>query len=164
MGSSIKLSMLALLCGIAATTTVTASTYPLTVPSQCQEYKILDDPTRNEDHGYESYCDDDNDDATSPDWQGEAYYRVQAPAGDKIPTSSPGKYHCGTWASGWINDEDGAIDQMEEGQEITARVCFEYFSDPCNWSTNIRVTKCPGDYLVYHLVNTPNCYNRYCAN
>ncbi len=131
-------------------------------PSQCHDYKILDDPTRNEDHGEENYC--DNGYETSPDWQGEAYYRVQAPAGDKIPTSSPGYDHCGTWASGWINDEDGAIDQMEEGQEISARVCFHADSDPCYYSNNITVTKCPGDFLVYHLVNTPGCYERYCAN
>ena len=163
MGSSIKLSMLALLCGIAATTTVTASTYPLTVPSQCQEYKILDDPTRNEDHGYESYCDDDNDDATSPDWQGSGYYRVQAPAGDKIPTSPPKYLHCGTYYPGWIKDEDNAIFQMLEGQEITVKVCFVYGADPCDWITNIRVTKCPGDFLVYQLPNAPSCYFRYCA-
>ena len=132
-------------------------------PSQCHEYKILDDPTRNEDHGYEEHHCDDDDFNTSPDWQGSAYYRVQAPAGDKIPTSSPGKYHCGTWASGWINDEDGAIDQMEEGQEISARVCFHADSDPCYRSTNITVTKCPGDFLVYHLANALSCFSRYCA-
>ena len=144
------------------TTTVTTSTS--TVPLQCHEYKILDDPTRNEHHGYELYCDVDGRSYTSPDWQGEAYYRVQAPAGDKIPTSSPGYEHCGTYASGWINDEDGAIDQMEEGQEISVRACFAGSSNPCLWSNNITVTRCPGDFLVYHLVNTPSCRVRYCAN
>ncbi len=137
------------------------------VPPQCQPggYRVLDDPTRNEDHGYEVYCDNDGISQASPDWQGEGYYRIQAPAGDKIPTSSPGAKHCGTRAPGWINDEEGAIEQMEVGQEKTVQVCFDAgSSDSCYYSTNIEVTFCPGNYYVYHLPNTPKCWLRYCAS
>ena len=40
-------------------------------------YNILDDPTRNSEHGYEHFCDDFDQDTgipandTSPDWRGQ---------------------------------------------------------------------------------------------
>jgi hypothetical protein len=65
------------------TTTVPITTFPTTTtPDVCEEilaidYNILDDPTRNSEHGYEPFCDDfDRDNGipanhTSPDWRGQ---------------------------------------------------------------------------------------------
>ena len=43
------------------------------LPPECNHYTILDDRTRNVNHGYWNYCDNVDVDAvtdTSPDWQG----------------------------------------------------------------------------------------------
>ena len=57
------------------------------LPPQCNEYLILDDLTRNINHGNnnEFYCDNvDNFWITSPDWQnGDNWYRMMPPAGMK---------------------------------------------------------------------------------
>ena len=131
-------------------------------PAQCTDYHILDDPTRNINHGFEQYCDHESY-HTSPDWHESNYYRLEAPAGVQIPTISPGPEQCGAYAPGWINDTQGAIPELQVGDEITVKVCYQYDNNPCIYSNNIRVTRCPGDYFVYYLVNIPFCYYRYCA-
>ena len=143
-----------------ATSTFSTST---NTPIQCFNHYELTDPTRSVVHGGGYYCDDDNY-HTSPEWKGPGYYRLLAPAGVKIPTSSPGYGHCGSSVAGWINDEEGAIDQMEIEQEISTKVCFGWFLNPCEWNNEITVTLCPGDYYVYYLPNAPACDLRYCAS
>jgi len=63
-----------------------------TPPNFCQGiiYEVLDDPTRNVNHGKESYCDtldveacgaDPEANFPSPDWKGPGWYRISGDAG-----------------------------------------------------------------------------------
>ena len=135
---------------------------PIPVPDQCTNYQVLDDPTRNRNHEEEYYCDFEGF-STSPDWKGAAYYRVQEPAGVRIPTGGVSYMHCGTSGAGWINDYENKIPNMKVGEEVTVRVCYSWLYDQCDEKNDIKVTKCPGDYLVYYLVTPPVCNLRYCA-
>ena len=132
------------------------------IPDQCTNYQVLDDPTRNMNHGEEDYCDADWT-STSPDWKGEAYYRIQEPAGVRIPTGGVSYKHCGTDGAGWINDYENKIPNMEVGDEVTVKVCYQWIHDSCDEENFIKVTKCPGDYFVYYLIEQTVCELRYCA-
>ena len=137
----------------------------MSVPPQCQPdgYNILNDPTRNVGNTNGHYCDFGDTNELSPDWNGPGFYRIQGPAGDKIPTSPPSLFHCGTDLPGWINDEEGAIELMEVGQEINVQACFRWRNGPCEYSTDITVTFCPSNFYVYSLPNVPIFWARYCA-
>ena len=131
------------------------------LPPQCYEYLILDDSTRNVNHGVEeAYCDNDNDDdwaTTSPDWQGENWYRMMSPAGVVMTETSLERAHCGTYYPGWIR----GTHPTDEGETVTVEVCFSWFDD-CSYTQNIDITNC-GEYYVYLLPETPMCHLRYCA-
>ena len=143
------------------TTTTTASAPP---PPECTNYRVMDESDRNEKFGIgELVCDQDIHNHRSPNWEGDGYYRMREPAGVRIPTQSPGEDHCGTWATGWIRDNGGAIDNMQVGDKVNVEACFHGDSNPCDFKNDITVTKCPGDYFVYYLVETPYCRARYCA-
>ncbi len=92
------------------TTTLPTTTtdVPTPGPPQCRNYYVLDEGDRNADYGFGvGYCDQEgHDNYTSPNWVGAGYYRIQEPAGIKIPNSSPGYKHCGTNGSGWIRNID----------------------------------------------------------
>ena len=137
---------------------------PLLIPDQCTNYEVMDDPTRNMNYGdYSDYCDADWT-STSPDWKGKAYYRIQEPAGVRIPTGGVSYKHCGTDGAGWINDYEHKIPNMQVGEEVTVKVCYQWIHDSCDEENDIRVTKCPGDYLVYYLPSHGKvCNLRYCA-
>ena len=134
---------------------------------QCYQYNILDEESRNLiNHNPDStgYADDEGHVYTSGKWKGTGYYRFQEPAGIRMPSKSPGDYHCGTYKPGYINDPDGKLDDIEVGVETEAAVCFDDYEGDCIWQYNITVTKCPGDYFVYLLDNTPGFHFRYCAS
>ena len=59
------------------------------IPPECNDYLMLNDSTRSQLHGYERYS-DYLDEYASPDWEGEAWYRIIPPAGLVIPEISPG--------------------------------------------------------------------------
>ncbi len=137
----------------------------IAIPTHCSNYLVMDDSTRNEYSEGEAYYCDATIYHTSPDWKGPGHYRLQAPAGIRIPTSSPNTGYCGTVATGWIKDEEGAIEQMEVGKEITVTACFHSTDgDSCSYHNEITVTLCPGEYYVYYLPNAPSCDLRYCAS
>ena len=133
---------------------------PPPVPDQCTTYQVLDDPTRNMNHGEDYNCDADWH-ATSPDWRGEGYYRIQEPAGVRIPTGGVSYKHCGTAGAGWINDDEEKIPNMAIGEEVSVKVNYKWIHH--EEESVITVTKCPGDYFVYYLVNHNICNMRYCA-
>ena len=153
-------------------TTAQPSTLPLhtttvmQIPFQCSDYKVLNEASRNENNDeFQYYCDKENDSGNprpSPNWRGSGYYRLEEPAGVRIPTKPPSGKHCGTNFSGWIKDDGGAIQKMQIGQEITLQGCFVWENDPCNHKNFITITRCPGDYYVYKLYETV-CYARYCG-
>jgi len=131
---------------------------------QCFDYHVLNEESRSiidYDADCKScYCDQDGYVHESGLWKGKGYYRFMEPSGTMMPESSPGKYHCGTGAVGWLNGQH----PEEVGLEVEMEACFDSSSSgDCNYSTNITVTKCNDGYFVYHLVDTPSCYERYCA-
>ena len=130
------------------------------LPPECTEYLILDDPSRNVNHGYEMYCDSDFEWA-SPDWQhGNSWHRMMSPAGVVIPETAPGMDHCGTHLPGWIT----GTHPTEEGQQVEVEVCFSSGDgdNDCLYNQRILVTNC-GAYFVYFLAEVQYCWARYCA-
>ena len=134
---------------------------------------MLDDSRRSVDYGNgtelgiaKAKCDSDYNeygDYSSLDWVGAGWYRMMVPAGTRIPETSPGIWHCGTQAPGWLKGSHPAA----VGQTSEVKFCFDGkgFPNPatdCEWSTQGKVTHC-GDYFVYYLDNTPTCNIRYCA-
>ena len=81
------------------------------------------------------------------------------PAGTRIPESSPGSYHCGTYITGWLS----GVHPTTPGASIDAKFCFQWGSNDCYEPTQGKVTNC-GSYFVYYLENTPICQARYCAS
>ena len=79
-----------------------------------------------------------------------------------MPTKSPGDLHCNTDRAGWINDEEDAIQHMKVGEEVYVKACFHTDQPDC-FEKQITVTRCPGDFYVYYLVETPRCNYRYCG-
>merc|ERR1712020_462395 len=70
------------------------------------------------------------------------------------------KNHCGTHASGWLNDTH----PTDIGVAVDSTVCFHWSSNPCYWSSDIQIMNCE-TYFLYYLPNTPNaCSLRYCAD
>ena len=132
------------------------------LPPECNHYLILDDPTRNVNHGFEEY--EDNVDNcgydTSPDWKGENWYRMMPPAGVVMTETSLERFHCGTSHPGWIR----GTHPTDEGEKVTVEVCFSGDigdGSDCLFTQNIEITHC-GEYYVY-LLPEVGCGNRYCA-
>ena len=129
---------------------------------------MLSDETRSVDHGdgtYEGskvqgkyYCDKLDSSNVSPWWKGPAWYRFTMPAGTHIPESSPGKWHCGAYAPGWLS----GVHPTSPGASNNVKYCFAGSTDDCYYSTQGKVTNC-GSYFVYYLENAPQCRLRYCA-
>ena len=90
-------------------------------PDQCVDYQILDDATRNIQHGHEDYC-DDSELATGPDWRGPGWYRMLPPAGTMMPQVTPQPDHCGTTRAGWL---DGQHPTGVYQTTSNVRVCFD---------------------------------------
>ena len=120
---------------------------------------MLNDASRSVSYGHgNNYCDKLDSSYLSPGWKGPAWYRFSMPAGTRIPESSPGKYHCGTYVTGWLS----GVHPTSPGASSNVKYCFTGSSNDCYWSTQGKVTNC-GSYFVYYLENTPTCDLRYCA-
>lgn len=133
-------------------------------PNQCDviEYHILNDETRNLNYGnYEAYCDGDNDLCKSPDWKGSSWYRFDGPGGTRIPEKIAERYHCNTYAPGWLNGTHPTISE----ETVERRVCFNFNGDFCKIQTDIQIKNC-GSYFLYYLkdvtIDWPYNY-RYCS-
>ena len=93
----------------------------------------------------------------SPGWVGPAWYRM--PAGTpRIPESSPGELHCGTYTTGWLS----GVHPTTPGARSNVKYCFHNGGNDCYVSSQGKVTNC-GNYFVYYLGNAPTCNARYCA-
>jgi len=156
-------------CNPTTTTTTTTTTTKKPGPSQCSDYYTLDMADRAPvwTEGSE-WCDNMESKRTSPDWQGQGWYRVTGEAGDALPDEAPGDWLCGTLAPGWLNGKHPAV---EDG-EVDRTVCFQYTNDllgtrnECHWEVDVSVINC-GDFFVYNLPGTPDPHSitlRYCGN
>ena len=123
----------------------------------CNNYHVLNDPTRNLDYGRgaDYFCDNGD---SSPDWHGTGWYRLGMPAGTTIPEEPVEDAHCHTYATGWLNGNHPA-----PGNTINGIVCFNWDGQTCKWQTQIQIKHCD-EYFLYYLPDTPACNFRYCAS
>ncbi|CAH1253979.1 OIT3 [Branchiostoma lanceolatum] len=92
------------------------------------------------------------------------WYRFTGPAGDRLPTVSPGSLlRCGTTAPVWMNGEHPTIADGVVTRQACAFWTFWNIVEPCYNSWNIKVTSCPGGFYVYFLTPTPDCSHAYCV-
>ena len=109
----------------------------------------------------------ESDFCTSPDWQGEAWYRVMGDAGTRIPEDpftsvySGQVYDCGTYCPGYL---PSGSHPKTPGQLVdNVKVCYFCNYQICNQFSNyIKIRHC-GDYFVYYLTEAVNSPNRYCT-
>ncbi|XP_068716609.1 uromodulin-like [Montipora foliosa] len=123
------------------------------IPDECQNYQVLSNADRKTTNGASTlYCDNT---------LGPAWFRFQGNAGTRIPNWCVPENRCGTHATGWLN---GAHPLEHEGK-VTRTVCFNYYSNCCNWSVNIQVQNCSGYYLYYisGTYSSNPCHLRYCS-
>ena len=124
----------------------------------CDDYFVLNDPTRNSEYLGTAYCDQLGDSDKSPGWQGAAWYRMAEPAGTTIPEEPVDSNHCNTWFTGWLNGHHPAT----AGETINGKVCFNDGLNTCGYETQIQIKHCTSYYL-YYLVEPPGCNSRYCS-
>ena len=105
--------------------------------------------------------------AVQGDWKGgDIWYRFQEPAGTQMADSVVPDYHCGTYASGWLNGTHPAF----SGENVIRRVCFNWSGNSCSWNTDVEIKNC-GLYYLYKLKATPagsvsplpSCSLKYCG-
>ena len=93
----------------------------------------------------------------SPGWVGPAWYMM--PEGTpRIPESSPGELHCGTWGTGWLS----GVHPTTPGATSNVKYCFAWNNNDCIRPNQGKITNC-GSYFVYYLENTHSYNYRYCA-
>ena len=128
----------------------------------CDDYFVLNDPTRNSEYLGSDYCDQVASGFTSPGWQGAAWYRMAEPAGTTIPEEPIDSYHCNTKYPGWLNGHHPAT----AGETINGKVCFTlaFGSNTCYWENQIQIKHCTSYYLYYLVdMDTHGCNLRYCS-
>ena len=133
------------------------------IPPTCEEYEVLDDPTRKS--SYESNRKalkrdvyNRNSDRAK-DWKGSNWYRILAGAGSSLASSLVNEYHCGTHAAGFIKyGEHPSI----IGSKNKATVCFNANGNECFGQLNIEIKNC-GHYYLYNLPDAPGSHYGYCT-
>ena len=89
------------------------------------------------------------------------WYKMEGPAGTKLPEEIIADQHCGTYATGWLNgDHPTTLNEI-----VDREVCFSYQNgsqNPCPRKTQIQIINC-GDFYLYNLDDTPLCFLRYCS-
>merc|ERR1712037_698811 len=93
-----------------------------------------------------------------PDWKGSTWYRFTGGAGSRLAETRPGSKHCGTACAGYLFDGHPSV---PEGI-VSRTVYFECSSNAKYDPVSIEVLNC-GDYYVYHLPDTPDCYEGFCG-
>ena len=123
----------------------------------CDDYFVLNDPTRNSEYLGEAYCDQLGYSYVSPGWQGAAWYRMAEPAGTTIPEKPVENMQCNTLSTGWLNGHHPTT----AGETINGKVCFNVGSNTCHEETQIQIKHCTSYYL-YYLVEAGS-FSRYCS-
>ncbi|XP_035689701.1 uncharacterized protein LOC118424994 [Branchiostoma floridae] len=130
----------------------------------CEEYSILNDAWRSVDYirpsGADYHCDQHSHAAgTISSGLTEGWYRFTGPAGNLMPTASPGLNHCGTAVPVWLN---GPHPTFPDGV-VTRQACGFFFGEVCHYSWDIQVAACPAGFYVYYLMPPPQCNIAYCV-
>ena len=89
------------------------------------------------------------------------WYRFQSLAGNQMPTTNPGFWHCGTYAPIWLK---GSHPKVGEGV-VDRKACVSLpfvFPIGCGISYKIKVVNC-GDFYLYQLKEPGQCSLAYCA-
>jgi hypothetical protein len=129
-------------------TTVTATT----LPSQCSQYTLITDGTRNANYAGGIAC-DNNGSFASAEW-----YAFSGAAGTRLASSVVPINRCDTDATGWYT----GVYPSAAGNTTSGTVCYNWSGNTCNWSNSISVTNCNG-YYVFYLSSSPVCDLRYCT-
>ena len=69
-------------------------------------------------------------------------------------------FHCGSHATGWLNDAYPLIGQGA----VIREVCFHWLGDCCYFKQQILVRHCEKDFFVYEFPGTMVSFLRYCGN
>jgi hypothetical protein len=86
------------------------------------------------------------------------WYKIEGPAGTKLPTEKWEPGHCGTSYPGWLNgDHPMTLDEI-----VDREVCFAVNGDPCRFTSQIQIRNCD-DFYLYYLVTPIGCDLRYCS-
>ena len=127
-----------------------SNTFSFLAPSECKQYKFLNDSDRHSDFGRGDRKCDKN---LTEDW-----YRFSAGAGTSIPTLCLPHHRCGTDLPGWM---DGAHPTVDEGV-VSRKVCFHGYYNCCHRHIMINVRNC-SSFFVYRLKPVQDCASRYCG-
>ena len=126
-----------------------SNTFSFLVPSECNQYKILNDSDRHIDFGRGNRTCDRN---VTEDW-----YRFSAGAGTRIATKCISKgQRCGTDLPGWM--DHGAHPTVDEGV-VSRKVCFSGYQNCCYRHIMINVRNC-SSFFVYRLKPIQVCNSR----
>jgi len=134
---------------------------PDTTPTECKEYSLLREQSRNKMFGTGTNADRQpiRSVTKSANWEGDGWYRMMSPAGTVMPESSPGAGHCGTKLAGWLNASHPSV----PGEKVQGEACFANEDDDCFNAKEVTVTNC-GHYFVYLLKDTGLPFPaRYCS-
>ncbi|CAF3905987.1 unnamed protein product [Adineta steineri] len=137
-----------------ATATTATTTTTITLPSQCSNYTVITNSSRNAAYsGGASACDQNGPMTSIGSW-----YRFSGAAGTILANFIVATYHCGTDATGSYT----GVYPSTPGVSINGTVCYNWNSSSCNWSNSVLITNCNGFY-VYFLTTPPVCNLRYCT-
>eukprot|EP00326_Haptolina_ericina_P027779 CAMPEP_0181200858 /NCGR_PEP_ID=MMETSP1096-20121128/17999_1 /TAXON_ID=156174 ORGANISM="Chrysochromulina ericina, Strain CCMP281" /NCGR_SAMPLE_ID=MMETSP1096 /ASSEMBLY_ACC=CAM_ASM_000453 /LENGTH=175 /DNA_ID=CAMNT_0023291265 /DNA_START=80 /DNA_END=604 /DNA_ORIENTATION=+ len=92
------------------------------------------------------------------------WYRMEAPAGWRMPNVPPGSLHCGNDEAGWVS-HDGAH-PVAGGKPSESVVCFQNSTDVCAATIAIRICACEYDsalVMTYKLPDVASPSRNYCA-
>ena len=127
-----------------------SNAFSFLAPSECNQYKILNDSDRRSDVGRGDRKCDRN---LTEDW-----YRFSAGAGTSIPTHCSPKLRCGKDLPGWM---DGAYPTVDGGV-ASRKVCFHGYGKCCYLNIMINVRNC-SSFFVYRLKPVQYCNSWYCG-
>ncbi|CAC5411148.1 unnamed protein product [Mytilus coruscus] len=91
-----------------------------------------------------------SDQVISDEYLDAGWYRIFSANGDTMPSSSPGKMHCGTINPIWLN---GTLPTYDDGI-VSREACVQTENDICEDSIDIEIRNC-GGYYIYFLQKTP---------
>ena len=84
------------------------------------------------------------------------WYKMEGPAGTKLPEEIIPFEHCGTDYPGWLNGDHPTT----LNETVDREVCFNNGSVSCYFKTQIQIRNC-GDFYLYNFDEMLICCFRY---